>query len=36
MGLQDTFKALSDKPAGNPRKLKDGKLTAGEIASNFT
>jgi len=36
MSFQATFKALSDKTRrGILEKLKDGKMTAGEIGSNF-
>ena len=36
MGFQDTFKALSDKTRRKILEtLKDGRLTAGEIAAHF-
>ena len=36
MSFQDTFKALSDKTRRKIlEKLKDGRLTAGEIAADF-
>ena len=36
MSFHDTFKALSDKTRRSIlEKLRDGKMTAGDIASNF-